>query len=143
MGKWAGVSIGSNSIRLLVANTAPGEAPVPLVREEQVVRLASQITRQGRLSDDAISNVVSVVWRYQRAARRHGAELQRVVGTAAMRQAARVSSHVPGDLEGDARPPLGELDGLAAQMCRDPFVSPLVHGHPPGPSVREVRRSPH
>ena len=88
MGKWAGVSIGSNSIRLLIANTAPGEAPVPLVREEQVVRLASQVTRQGRLSDDAISNVVSVVWRYQRAARRHGAELNRVVGTAAVRQAA-------------------------------------------------------
>jgi exopolyphosphatase/guanosine-5'-triphosphate,3'-diphosphate pyrophosphatase len=88
MGKWAGVSIGSNSIRLLVANTAPGEAPVPLVREEQVVRLASQVTRQGRLSDDAISNVVSVVWRYQRAARRHGAELDRIVGTAAVRQAA-------------------------------------------------------
>jgi exopolyphosphatase/guanosine-5'-triphosphate,3'-diphosphate pyrophosphatase len=88
MGTWAGVSIGSNSIRLLVANTAPGEAPVPLVREEQVARLASQITRQGRLSDDAISNVVSVVWRYQRAARRHGAELTRVVGTAAVRQAA-------------------------------------------------------
>ncbi len=88
MGKWAGVSVGSNSIRLLVANIAPGEAPVPLVREEQVVRLASQITRHGRLSEEAVSNVVSVVWRYQRAARRHGAELNRVVGTAAVRGAA-------------------------------------------------------
>jgi exopolyphosphatase/guanosine-5'-triphosphate,3'-diphosphate pyrophosphatase len=88
MGKWAGVSIGSNSIRLLVANVAPGEAPVPLLREEQVVRLASGIALHGRLTDDAITNIASVVWRYQRAARRYGAELDLVAGTAAIRQAA-------------------------------------------------------
>jgi exopolyphosphatase/guanosine-5'-triphosphate,3'-diphosphate pyrophosphatase len=87
MGKWAGVSIGSNSIRLLVANVAPGEAPVPLLREEQVARLASSVARQGRLTEDAITNIASVVWRFQRAARRYGAELDLIVGTAAVRQA--------------------------------------------------------
>src|SRR4051812_49091534 len=87
MGKWAGVSIGSNSIRLLVANVTPGEAPVPLLREEQVVRLAGSIARQNRLSEDAITNIASVVWRFQRAARRYGAELDSIVGTAALRQA--------------------------------------------------------
>src|SRR4051812_27669807 len=87
MGKWAGVSIGSNSIRLLVANVTPGEAPVPLLREEQVVRLASGITLHNRLSEDAITNVASVVWRFQRAARRYGAEVDRIVGTAVLRQA--------------------------------------------------------
>src|SRR5437773_12533886 len=87
MGKWAGVSIGSNSIRLLVAETMPGEPPVPLFREVQVVRLASSLALHGRLTDDALTNVVSVVWRYQRAARRHGVELGLLVGTAVVRAA--------------------------------------------------------
>src|SRR5690349_2481934 len=87
MGKWAAVSIGANSIRLLVANLAPGEAPVPLLREEQAVRLASALSLHGRLTDDAITNIASIVWRYQRAARRYGVELNLLVGSAALRQA--------------------------------------------------------
>lgn len=90
MPQYAAVDIGSNSIRLLVAEATPNE-PLPsivrLAEDRQVVRLGESVFRDGQVSSDAMNEVVQVLSRMKSIWQRHEILGIRVVATSATRDA--------------------------------------------------------
>ncbi len=87
MARYAAVDIGSNSVRLEVAEVIGGNAPRILASERQVTRLGASVFREGRISVEALETLcgmlasMSVVWK------RHDVRSIRAVATAAVRDA--------------------------------------------------------
>ncbi|MPM66708.1 Exopolyphosphatase 2 [bioreactor metagenome] len=61
------IDVGSNSIRLMVADG--GEAPRPLLKQRKTTRLAEGLSATGKISDDAIRRSVDVIDTFAREAR--------------------------------------------------------------------------
>jgi exopolyphosphatase/guanosine-5'-triphosphate,3'-diphosphate pyrophosphatase len=83
----AAIDIGTNSIKLLVANVEEDGALDVVLREKSMVRLGSETLRTGRLSPEAIEAGVSTVEHLARLATSSGAEVVRTVATCAVREA--------------------------------------------------------
>jgi exopolyphosphatase/guanosine-5'-triphosphate,3'-diphosphate pyrophosphatase len=83
----AAIDLGSNTIRLLVADADPAEGMRPVHGEQVIARLGAGLRATGRLGDAAMARALSVVKGYRDRARTLGAELVIVVGTAAVRRA--------------------------------------------------------
>jgi exopolyphosphatase/guanosine-5'-triphosphate,3'-diphosphate pyrophosphatase len=83
----AAIDLGSNTIRLLVADADAGTGLRPVHAEQVVARLGQGLARTGRLDADAIERALAAVARYRELARAHGAARILVVATAAVRQA--------------------------------------------------------
>ena len=71
-GRVAAVDIGTNTVRLLVAESRkpglPGHGPlVDLDRRVEVVRLGEGVDETGRLADDAIARTIRVLGTYGEA----------------------------------------------------------------------------
>jgi len=87
MARYAAVDIGSNSVRLEVAEVIGGNAPRVLASDRQVTRLGASVFREGRVSAEALDLLcgvlagMSVVWK------RHDVLSIRAVATAAVRDA--------------------------------------------------------
>lgn len=85
----AAVDIGSNSVRLLIAEAGAGDGePAEAVRRERVTGLGSGVGERGRISREAMERTGAVLVEYGEAIRRLGAERVRAVATAAVRRAA-------------------------------------------------------
>ncbi|MBI3989862.1 MAG: Ppx/GppA family phosphatase [candidate division NC10 bacterium] len=84
---YAAIDVGTNTIRLLVAEAdAPGD--FRLVSEEQAItRLGEDLLRTGSLKEEAMVRTTAVLRRYAEIARRHGAEAVLAVATSAVREA--------------------------------------------------------
>jgi exopolyphosphatase/guanosine-5'-triphosphate,3'-diphosphate pyrophosphatase len=80
----AAVDMGTNSIRLLVAERREGE-PFELARDMVITRLGQGVDREGRLAPDAIARTLTVLIRYVLRARALGANRVRVAATSALR----------------------------------------------------------
>src|SRR5499427_9698910 len=83
----AAIDIGTNSIKLLVANVEEDGALDIVLREKSMVRLGSETLRTGKLSPEAIEAGVSTVEHLARLAKSSGAEVVRTVATCAVREA--------------------------------------------------------
>ncbi len=81
------IDIGSNTIRSLIVETLPDGTYRILDDEREPARLASGLTRQGKLSAAAIQRAVDALGRMADIARARGARKMVVVATSAIRNA--------------------------------------------------------
>ena len=88
------IDIGTNSIKLLVANIEEDGTLEVLLREKAMVRLGSETLRTGKLSPEAIEAGVSTVEHFVKLAAGAGAEVARAVATCAVREAANSDEFV-------------------------------------------------
>ena len=111
MTRVAAIDCGTNTIRLLVADLAPGRdgAPtlVPLARENEIVRLGQGVDRTGRLDDAALERTLAVVADYAARVRELDVDRLRFVATSATRDAENRAVFV---------------DGVRAQLGIEPEV---------------------
>jgi exopolyphosphatase/guanosine-5'-triphosphate,3'-diphosphate pyrophosphatase len=82
------IDIGSNTIRSLIVDVLPGGSYRVRDDEREVARLASGLTRQGRLSRAAMGRAVKALRRMAEIARARGVRRMAVVATSAIRNAA-------------------------------------------------------
>jgi exopolyphosphatase/guanosine-5'-triphosphate,3'-diphosphate pyrophosphatase len=82
----AAVDMGTNSIRLLVAEPSNGGV-VEVARDMVITRLGEGVDQAGRLKPEALDRTMAVLSRYVRRARALGAERIRVGATSAVRDA--------------------------------------------------------
>jgi exopolyphosphatase/guanosine-5'-triphosphate,3'-diphosphate pyrophosphatase len=87
MPRYAAVDIGSNSVRLLVADVDAGGRLTTLVEDRQVTRLGASVFRTGLVSREATESVCSVLARMAETWRAQSPLAVRIVATAALRDA--------------------------------------------------------
>ena len=87
MPRYAAVDIGSNSVRLLVADCIPGGPLRILAAEREVTRLGEGVFRSGRIEDQAIDFLCAQLTRMAQVIARHETLAIRAVATAAVRDA--------------------------------------------------------
>lgn len=84
----AAIDIGSNSVRLLVAERAPGGGLFVCRRGLEITRLGEGIAKGGAIAERAAERTLEAVGRLAAAAREAGAASVLAFGTAALREAA-------------------------------------------------------
>ena len=80
------IDVGSNSARLEIARWVGGRL-VPVHRDRVLTRLGLSGT-DGRLNPDAVDRAIEAIIAFKDQATQHDVALLRIVGTAAVRQAA-------------------------------------------------------
>lgn len=83
----AAIDVGSNSIRLVVAEVLPSGGYRVLDEERENTRLSAAMTKTGRLSPGAANATVRVLGNFLSIARGYGATQIRAIGTSALRDA--------------------------------------------------------
>jgi exopolyphosphatase/guanosine-5'-triphosphate,3'-diphosphate pyrophosphatase len=83
----AAIDIGSNSIKLLVAETTANGALLPLRREKSMVRLGHETLLKGHLSSEAIVRAIRTLSVFKTLAQNLGAKQLITVATASVREA--------------------------------------------------------
>lgn len=83
----AGIDLGTNTVRVLVAEADPTTGLVPLWADQAVTRLGEGLAARGMLAPDAVGRTLAAVRRYRDRARALGAREVLLVATAAARQA--------------------------------------------------------
>jgi exopolyphosphatase/guanosine-5'-triphosphate,3'-diphosphate pyrophosphatase len=86
MARYAAVDIGSNSVRLEVAEVIGGNARI-LASDRQVTRLGASVFREGRVSAEALDLLCGVLAGMSAVWKRHDVLSIRAVATAAVRDA--------------------------------------------------------
>ena len=81
------VDLGSNAVRLQIADARRDGRFVVRAEDRAPVRLGSQVFRTGRLSSDSIAACATALQRFAKLAERAGAERVRAVATSAVREA--------------------------------------------------------
>ncbi len=106
MARYAAVDIGSNSVRLEVAEVIGGGAPRILASDRQVTRLGASVFREGRVSPEALDLLCGVLAGMAVTWKRYDVLSIRAVATAAVRDArnqaeflARTSLALGADIE--------------------------------------------
>src|ERR1035438_6014134 len=87
MPRYAAIDIGSNSIRMLAAEADPGSGLRALASDREVTRLGQSVFRTGRVSQEAIDLVATVLARMAQTYQKLNVLGIRVVATAAIRDA--------------------------------------------------------
>ena len=87
MPRYAAIDIGSNSLRLLVADTTVGRPMQVLAAERLVTRLGESVFRSGRISKDAMTVVCQQLARFAEIHKQHEVLAVRAVATSAVRDA--------------------------------------------------------
>lgn len=122
----ATIDLGSNTVRLLIADVEPGTRGWRVVEADQrVTRLGEGVSASGRLGEGPAERTSAVVAEYVRRARHAGADRVAIVATSAVREAAngrdfvaRLERETGGEVtvvSGDEEAALtlaGVLDGL-------------------------------
>ena len=86
MPTFAAIDIGSNSVRLKIAQVQQHHLKT-LHEDREVVRLGESVFQTGVISPDAMANTIRALKRFQKAVQLHVADKVRVVATSAMRDA--------------------------------------------------------
>lgn len=84
----AAIDVGSNSIRLLVAEVAADGSYRVLDDEKQTTRLAHGLAETGRLDEQAMTRSIEALGRMKTIAHGYGAERLEIIATSAVREAA-------------------------------------------------------
>ena len=87
MSLYAAVDIGSNSVRLAVADVVPGRFYRLLAADREVTRIGESVFATGRVSEEAIEETCEVLARFAAAYRHWQPVAVRAVATSAMRDA--------------------------------------------------------
>ena len=80
MPRYAAIDIGSNSVRLLVAEVTPGAPLRVLDAGRQVTRLGASVFRTGQIGQDSIEYVTSVLSRMAQTYRKLDVEVRLLAG---------------------------------------------------------------
>jgi exopolyphosphatase/guanosine-5'-triphosphate,3'-diphosphate pyrophosphatase len=91
--KAAAIDIGSNTLRLLIANIE-GNQLVPLIRDREIVRLGRDFYPERVLSDTSMGMALEVLDRFRRQAVREGVANLRAAGTGVLREAQNLGPFV-------------------------------------------------
>jgi len=91
MPTFAAIDIGSNSVRLSIAELHSGRLTL-LHQDREVTRLGEGVFRNGTLNPQAMAHTIKVIERFRRAIRKYSTDQVRMVATSAMRDAK--NSHV-------------------------------------------------
>ncbi len=86
MAVYAAIDVGTNTLRLLVADAVSPDAYTILHEEQEVTRLGEGLTPGGLLLDEPRRRSVAVLNRFAQVARRFRAEQVAVIGTSAVRE---------------------------------------------------------
>ncbi|MGD0797581.1 MAG: Ppx/GppA phosphatase family protein [Acidobacteriaceae bacterium] len=86
MPTFAAIDIGSNSVRLKIAEVQQHHLKM-LHQDREVVRLGESVFQTGVISPDAMANTIRALKRFQKATQLHVVDKVRVVATSAMRDA--------------------------------------------------------
>ena len=86
MPTFAAIDIGSNSVRLKIAEVQQHRLKT-LHEDREVVRLGESVFQAGVISPDAMANTIRALKRFQKAVQLHVVDKVRVVATSAMRDA--------------------------------------------------------
>src|SRR5579859_6980757 len=81
---FAAVDIGSNSVRLSIAELRRGRL-ISLHQDREVTRLGEGVFRDGNLDPQAMAQTLKVLRRFHRAVQGHAVDRTRVIGTSALR----------------------------------------------------------
>lgn len=97
----AALDLGSNSFHLLVADAHPDGTFEPLIQEKEILRLADNVTRNGRIGEETAAQAVEVVSRFRALA--EGVDAHEIVAcaTSALREA-EDSAALVDRIEGEA-----------------------------------------
>lgn len=83
----AAIDVGTNSVRLIIAETSPDGSYRILDDEKEITRLGKGLSATGKLSPDSIEHTVVTIARMKSIAEGYGASEIQVVGTSAAREA--------------------------------------------------------
>ena len=86
MSRYAAIDIGSNSVRMLAAETGPGPVKI-LAAERQVTRLGASVFQNGRISHEALDFVTETLSKMAQIYRKLDVIAVRAVATSAVRDA--------------------------------------------------------
>jgi exopolyphosphatase/guanosine-5'-triphosphate,3'-diphosphate pyrophosphatase len=92
--KLAAIDIGSNSIKLAVADAADSSSFAVVTRQKEVIRLGHETLRKGRLSRSAIDCAISCLQRFRTIAEAHQPKQIIAVATASVREANNASQFI-------------------------------------------------
>lgn len=81
------IDVGSNSVRLVVAEVVPGSQPRVLVEEREPVRLGEGVFHTGQLARGAVERTVTALKRFAALAKARGVVRIHARGTCALREA--------------------------------------------------------
>src|SRR5690348_14128022 len=84
MPTFAAIDIGSNSVRLKIAEVQQHKLKT-LHEDREVVRLGESVFATGMISPDAMANTIRALKRFQKSVQMHVVDRIRVVATSAMR----------------------------------------------------------
>ncbi|MBE0557689.1 MAG: Ppx/GppA family phosphatase, partial [Proteobacteria bacterium] len=84
----AAIDIGTNTIRLLVADILPDGTVHPVLERQELPRLGKMVDRERRLLPDAMQRTVRILDQFVETARAAGAKDILACGTSALRDAA-------------------------------------------------------
>src|SRR5690349_14324387 len=87
MSRYAAIDIGSNSVRMLAAETVPGKPTKILAAERQVTRLGSGVFLNGPIPPDAMDYVCQILSNMAQQYRKLNVIGVRTVATSAVRDA--------------------------------------------------------
>src|SRR6185312_15714245 len=87
---FAAVDIGSNSVRLSIAELRRGRL-FPLHQDREVTRMGEGVFQNGALDPQAMAHTLKVLRRFHRATQAYAVERTRVVATSAMRDSRNAS----------------------------------------------------
>jgi len=119
----ASIDLGTNTVRLLVAEVTAGTAAWRTVHAEQrVTRLGEGLRASGTLGDAAAARTAAAVVAYVARARAAGAARVAVVATSAVREAANGRAFVT-DLERAAGIAVRVISGRRRRASRSPASS--------------------
>ncbi len=88
----AAIDIGSNAIRMVIAEVLPDGGIEPLERLQRAIRLGQDVFRRGRLSSQSMRAAVAVLRDYRQVLDLYRVERIRAVGTSALREASNTDS---------------------------------------------------
>ena len=91
----AAIDVGSNSVRLLVAEVAADGTYRILDDEKQTTRLARGLAKTGRLDEQAMVQSIEALGRMKTIARGYEAERVEIIATSAVREAANRAGFPP------------------------------------------------
>ena len=94
MPRHAAVDIGSNSTRMLAAESADPDGYRILAADREVTRLGESVFRTGRISPEAMDSVLRVLARMAETYRKLGVSTVRAVATSAVRDAANQAEFI-------------------------------------------------
>lgn len=83
----AAIDVGSNSVRLLVAEVSADGSYRVLDDEKQTTRLARGLAKTGRLDEQAMAQSIEALGRMKTIAQGYGAERLEIIATSAVREA--------------------------------------------------------